>query len=332
MTSTPVHVLVTGGAGYIGSHTCKALAAAGMVPVTYDNLSTGNDWAVKYGPLERGDLHDEARLREVIRQYQPIGVIHFAAFSLVGESMRDPLKYWRNNVGGTEALLHVMLDEGVNRIVFSSTAAVYGTPKGWPIREDAALAPINPYGASKLAMEQMLADAARCLGLRAVALRYFNAAGADPSAEIGEAHDPETHLIPLALAAVRGDRGPLTVFGEEYDTPDGTCVRDYIHVNDLADAHLRALDYTGKTEGYAAFNLGTGSGASIREVITAAERVTGRPLPHSVGPLREGDPAVLVADSAAAERELGWVPQTSDLDSILASAWAWMERPGKNVG
>jgi len=319
-------VLVTGGAGYIGSHTCKALAQAGYTPVVYDNLCRGNAWAVKWGPLEIGDLADGEHLREMIRKYKPVGVIHFAAFAYVGESMSDPLLYFRNNVGGTMALLNAMAAEGVDRLVFSSSCATYGTPASNPIREDMPQVPINPYGQSKLMVEQILRDCALARQLNAVALRYFNAAGADPEGEIGEVHEPETHLIPLALGATQGSAPALTIFGDDHDTPDGTCVRDYIHVADLADAHVRALDHAQRNTGFSAFNLGTGTGISIKELIAMAEEVTGRSVPFSYGPRRAGDPAALVADPSLAFEVLGWKAKQSDLRNILSTAWSWMER------
>jgi UDP-arabinose 4-epimerase len=326
MTQGKTSVLVTGGAGYIGSHTCKALAQAGYLPVTYDSLCRGNAWAVKWGPLEEGDLMDGERLRAVLRRHRPVGVIHFAAFAYVGESMGDPLSYYRNNVGGTVSLLQAMAAENVGRFVFSSTCATYGTPESNPIREDMPQRPINPYGQSKLMVEQVMKDSAQTGALNAVALRYFNAAGADPDGEIGEEHDPETHLIPLALGAAKGLYPPLTVFGAAHPTPDGTCIRDYIHVADLADAHVRALALTEKPIGFEALNLGTGTGVSIKELISMAQEITGRDVPHSYGPARAGDPAALVADPSRACEVLGWAPRHSDLRSILQTAWNWMER------
>jgi UDP-arabinose 4-epimerase len=326
MTQASNPVLVTGGAGYIGSHTCKALARAGYTPVAYDSLCRGNQWAVKYGPLKVGDLHDTDRLRNVIRQYKPIGVIHFAAFAYVGESMGDPLLYYRNNVGGTVSLLRAMHAEGVDRLVFSSTCATYGSPESNPIHEEMPQNPINPYGQSKLMVEQVMKDCASLTGLRAVALRYFNAAGADAECEIGEAHDPETHLIPLALGAAKGVYKPLTVFGSRHPTPDGTCIRDYIHIADLAAAHVKALAHTETINGFNAFNLGTGTGISIRELIGMAKKVTGREVPHSYGPARVGDPAALVADPTRAREVLGWTAEHSSLRNILQTAWAWMEK------
>jgi UDP-arabinose 4-epimerase len=326
---SPVPILVTGGAGYVGAHACKALAAHGYRPVVYDNLVYGHRAAVKWGPLETGELADRARLDAVIAHYRPQAVMHFAAFTFVGESIADPGKYYRNNVAGTLSLLEAMRDHGIGQLVFSSTAATYGIPEQVPIPEDAAKAPINPYGHSKAVAEQMIADFAAAHGLRAAALRYFNAAGADADGEIGECHDPETHLIPLAMQAVTGDTPPLTIFGDDYATPDGTCIRDYIHVSDLAEAHVLALQRLGQREGVDAFNLGTGRGASIREVLGAVERVAGKAVPHSVGARRPGDPAVLVSDPAKARSELGWGAASSDLDTIVSTAWAWHRRAAR---
>ena len=321
-------VLVTGGAGYVGAHGCKALAAAGYEPIVFDNLVYGHEQAVRWGPLERGDIADRSRLDEVFRRYQPSAVMHFAAYAYVGESVTDPGKYYRNNVGGTLSLIEAMLAHGVDKLVFSSTCATYGEPETVPITEDEPQTPINPYGKSKLVVEQMLADFESAHGLRSAMLRYFNAAGASPDGEIGEAHDPETHLIPLALDAVAG-RGPaLTVFGDDYPTPDGTCIRDYIHVGDLADAHVRALDHL--TEGAAtrAWNLGTGSGVSNREILDAVARVTGKAVPLRFGPRRPGDPPVLVSDASLARKELGWEPRSSGIETIIATAWAWHQGGG----
>lgn len=319
-------VLVTGGAGYIGSHTCKALAKAGYTPVVYDSLWRGNASSVKWGPLEVGDLNDGERLREVIRTYRPVGAIHFAAFAYVGESMQDPLMYYQNNVCGSVSLIHAMAAEGVDRLVFSSTCATYGTPETNPIDEGVSQNPINPYGQSKLIVEQILKDCSRDGSLSAVALRYFNAAGADAEGEIGEFHEPETHLIPLALGAAQGSAPPLTIFGRDHPTEDGTCVRDYIHVTDLAEAHIKAFAYASSNQGFSAFNLGTGSGISIMEMIQAVQEVTGREVPFSFGPSRAGDPAALVADPSLAREVLGWGAQHSDLRNILQTAWNWMQR------
>jgi UDP-arabinose 4-epimerase len=317
-------VVVTGGAGYVGSHACKALRAAGFLPVTYDNLVYGHEWAVKWGPLERGDIQDAARLSEVFKKHRPVAVLHFAAFAYVGESVSDPAKYYRNNVVGTLTLLDAMRAEGVGQIVFSSTCATYGVPDQVPIREDAPQNPINPYGATKLMIERALIDYSHAYGLKSVALRYFNASGADPEGEIGEDHTPETHLIPLVLDAAIGARPSITVFGEDYDTPDGTCIRDYTHVSDLADAHVLALKkMMGGGEGFAAYNLGTGKGASVAEVISAARKMTNHKIAVEKGPRRPGDPAVLVADASRARKDLGWTPRHTAIEDIVETAWTW---------
>jgi UDP-arabinose 4-epimerase len=323
MTKT---ILVTGGAGYIGSHTCKALAAAGYLPLTFDNLVYGHEWAVKWGPLETGDILDRACLDEVIGRYSPSAIIHFAGFTYVGESVADPGKYYRNNVLGSLNLLEAMRDHGIDRMVFSSTCAIYGVPDTTPIVEDLPRRPVNPYGRSKWMIEQMLADFAGAHALRSIVLRYFNAAGADPDGEIGEAHDPETHLIPLALDAASGRREGLTVFGNDYDTPDGTCIRDYVHVADLADAHVRAVQALEAGSQCADYNLGSGRGFSVSQVIEAVEEVTGCKVPVTLGPRRAGDPPVLVADSAKAADELGWQPAWLDLADTVASAWTWHQK------
>jgi UDP-arabinose 4-epimerase len=316
-------ILVTGGAGYIGSHACKALALAGYLPVTYDNLATGHEWAVKWGPLERGDILDRGRLNGVIASYRPSAIMHFAAFAYVGESVSDPGKYYRNNVAGSLTLLEAARDHGIDQIVFSSTCATYGIPDRLPITEDTPQGPINPYGASKLMVERMLVDFGAAHGLRSIALRYFNAAGADPANEIGEAHDPETHLIPLVLDAASGRRPNITVFGTDYETSDGTCVRDYIHVTDLADAHLKALGSLVAGSSSAAYNLGSGKGFSVQAVIDAAERVAKLKVPVERGPRRHGDPAELVADSSKARVGLGWQPKLANLSEMIETAWAW---------
>jgi UDP-arabinose 4-epimerase len=321
-------ILVTGGAGYIGSHTCKALACAGYRPVAFDNLSHGHASAVKWGPLERGDLLDRSRLDAVFSEYKPAAIIHFAAFAYVGESVTDPGKYYRNNVTGSLTLLEAMRDHGIRRFVFSSTCATYGLPEHLPIREDMPQHPINPYGASKLMVERMLADFGTAHGTAWTALRYFNAAGADADGEIGEKHDPETHLIPLVLDAASGRRPHVTIFGTDYETPDGTCVRDYIHVSDLADAHVRALAAIETGGAIGAYNLGNGQGFSVREVIETVRRVTGLDVPVVFGPRRAGDPAALVSDATLAREKLGWQPQTPDLEAIVRTAWAWHQRSG----
>ena len=316
-------ILVTGGAGYIGSHTCKALHRSGYLPVTYDNLSRGNVEAVQWGPLEIGDLADRARLREVMVRHRPAAVVHFAALAYVGESNENPAAYYGNNVGGTAALLEVMREMGVRHIVFSSTCAIYGTPKTVPISEQCPEAPINPYGASKMVCERMLRECATAFPLTFTALRYFNAAGADPDGEIGECHVPETHAIPLLLDAAAGAAHGFTIFGDDYPTPDGTCVRDYVHVTDLAAAHVAALRALTDGAASAALNLGTGRGWSVREVVDSMRRITNRDLTVHVGPRRPGDPPVLVADAARARQKLGWRPQHSDLETLVTHAWAW---------
>lgn len=319
-------VLVTGGAGYIGSHTCKALARAGFTPVVYDNLAYGHEWAVKWGPFERGDILDRTRLDAVILKYRPVAVLHFAAFAYVGESVTDPAKYYRNNTVGSLSLLEAMQGHGVRDIVFSSTCATYGMPDALPIAETTAQRPINPYGASKLMVERMLADFSPAYGMGFTALRYFNAAGADPDGEIGEDHDPETHLIPLVLDAASGRRENISVFGTDYDTPDGTCIRDYIHVTDLAQAHVLALKALRAGAPSDVYNLGNERGFSVREVIAAAERATGLAVPVKEVARREGDPAALVADARKVREKLGWCPQHADLDDMVGTAWAWHQK------
>ena len=319
-------VLVTGGAGYIGSHACKALAHAGYLPVSYDSLEHGHAEAVRWGPLEQGNIADRARLDEVITRHRPLAVMHFAAYAYVGESVSDPGKYYRNNVAGSLTLLEALRDHGIAACIFSSTCATYGVPQRLPLTEDHPQQPINPYGASKLMVERMLGDFDAAHGLRSISLRYFNAAGADPEGETGESHDPETHLIPLVLDAAAGTRPSVTVYGSDYDTADGTCIRDYIHVSDLADAHvlaMRALLDGAKTTAY---NLGNGAGFSVREVIDCARRVTGRDIAVAEGARRPGDPAVLVGDAHRIRTELGWSPRLADLEAIIATAWRWHQR------
>jgi UDP-arabinose 4-epimerase len=318
-----MHVLVTGGAGYIGSHTCKALAAAGFTPVTYDNLSEGHRWAVKWGPLEEGELADGARLAAVIDRYAPAAVIHFAASAAAGESVVNPGKFFRNNTAASLSLLETLRDRGPLVLVFSSTAAVYGAPQTDPIPEDHALLPINPYGASKLMVERMIEDFGAAHGLRYARLRYFNAAGADPEGEIGEAHEPETHAIPLALLTALGRREAFQLFGTDYPTPDGSAIRDYIHVADLAAAHVLALGHLLQGGDNLTLNLGTGEGHSVLGLIAAVERVTGRPLAVQRAPRRAGDPPRLVADPSRARQLLGWRPTLHSLEGIVASAWQW---------
>lgn len=320
------HVLVTGGAGYIGSHACKALAAAGYVPVTFDNLVYGHRAAVRWGPFVHGDILDRAALDAALRTWQPVAVMHFAAFAYVGESVTNPGKYYRNNVVGTLTLLEAMRDAGVTQFVFSSTCATYGVPSCVPISEDHAQNPINSYGASKLMIERMLQDFDSAHSLRSVRLRYFNAAGADPECEAGEAHDPETHLIPLVLDAAAGVRPNVTVFGTDYPTLDGTCVRDYIHVTDLAQAHVLALQALQAGAATTAYNLGNGNGFSVRQVIDVAQQVTGLNVPVVFGPQRAGDPPELVGDASRIRAELGWSPQHADLADIIGTAWCWHQR------
>ena len=316
-------VLVAGGAGYIGSHSCKALHAAGYQPVVFDNLSTGHDWAVRWGPLEIGDIGDPAALQDVIARHRPVAIVHFAADALVGESVTDPAKYYRNNTLGSFTLLEAARAAGIRNVVFSSTCASYGIPSVIPIAEDHPQSPINAYGSSKLAVEHMLAHYAPAYGLSSVSLRYFNAAGASPDGDLGEEHDPETHLIPLAIGAVLGTRPPLQIFGTDYDTPDGTAIRDYIHVCDLAEAHVAALRYLLAGGETTRLNLGTGKGLSVREIIALVSEVTGRPVPIQEGPRRAGDPPVLVADAARAASLLGWKPRLNTPRDIVESACRW---------
>jgi len=320
------NILVTGGAGFIGSHACKALAAAGYTPVAYDNLSQGHRWAVKWGPLIEADLLDTSALHTAFNEYQPAAVLHFAGKISVAESVADPALYHRHNVDASENLLQAMEASRVDKIVFSSTAAVYGEPETVPISETAAMAPTNPYGETKLAIEHRLQNAASS-GLSSISLRYFNAAGSDPDGEIGEAHDPETHLIPIVLEVAAGKREAIKIFGADYDTPDGTCIRDYIHVSDLAEAHvlaLRRLLSEAEKNKAEAFNLGNGSGFSVLEIVEAARRVTGHPVPAITEDRRAGDPARLVADSRLAKQELGWRPAHADVETQIRHAWQWI--------
>ena len=327
MSDTPA-ILVAGGAGYIGSQTCKALAQAGYLPVTLDNLSTGHAPSVKWGPLVRGDLRDRELVQATVADYGVQGALHFAAYSLVGESVLNPAKYYDNNVGAATAFASALTAAGVKAMVFSSTAATYGTPSVSPIPEDHPTVPINPYGASKLAFEGALRWLGEAHPFGWTALRYFNAAGADPDGEIGESHAPETHLIPLLCQAVEGKGPPLTVFGTDYDTPDGAAVRDYIHVLDLAEAHILTLRRLMEGGPSGIYNVGTGEGASVLQIIAAAERALGKPVPHSFGPRRAGDPPSLVADSRRLRADFGWTPQHSDLDTIIRHAARWQrERP-----
>ncbi|WIY26878.1 UDP-glucose 4-epimerase GalE [Parasedimentitalea psychrophila] len=318
-----VHILVTGGAGYIGSHACKALKQAGYTPVVYDNLVTGWKDAVKFGPFEQGELTDRARLDQVFAKYQPVAVVHFAALSQVGEAMSQPGRYWANNVGGSLNLIEASVAAGCLDFVFSSTCATYGEHDNVVLDEDTPQQPLNAYGASKRAVEDILQDFEAAYGLRSVIFRYFNVAGADPEAEVGEFHRPETHLVPLVLDAIEGKRGALTVFGTDYDTPDGTCIRDYVHVCDLVDAHVLGLQWLQDDKGSRVFNLGTGTGFSVREVIDQSRSVTNRDVPFAIGDRRAGDCTKLVSGSTRAEVELGWKPTRSTLDIMIKDAWRW---------
>jgi UDP-glucose-4-epimerase GalE len=322
-----MNILVTGGAGYIGSHACKALAASGFVPITYDNMSRGNRWAVKWGPLENGDIADPQRVRETLEKYRPAAVIHFATYAYVGESVQQPLLYYQNNFAATMVLLRTVLDVRCIPVVFSSSCASYGVPESVPISEDQPQHPINPYGNSKLFVERLLKDLHLAFGLPWIALRYFNAAGADPGGEIGEAHNPETHLIPLVLAAARTGTA-VQLFGTDYDTPDGTCVRDYVHVSDIADAHVQALDHLLKKRESCALNLANARGYSVKEVIATAERVCGHRIRVEIAPRRVGDPSILVGNASRARAVLGWQPIRSDLEEQIRDAWNWIIKQG----
>lgn len=313
-------VLVTGGAGFVGSHACKALARAGYRPVVYDNLSNGIREAVKWGPLEVGDLQDEARLAEAFARHKPVGVLHFAAFIEVGESVRQPARFYQNNVGGTLSLLRVMTGAGIDTIVFSSSAAVYGDPKVTPVPETHPLKPVNPYGRGKLMIEEILRDVSAAQGLRYCALRYFNAAGADPDGDLAENHHPETHLIPLVLQAALGLRPEILIFGTDYDTPDGTCIRDYVHVSDLAEAHVLALRWLLDGGENLVANLGSGQGYSVRNVISTVEAVLNLPVPVRETARRTGDPAILVSDPRLARQMLDWTPARGDLRTQVLDA------------
>lgn len=317
------NVLVTGGAGYIGSHACKALRTAGYIPVTFDNLETGWRAAVKFGPFVQGDLMDPASIAAVFTDYKPVAVMHFAALSQVVESMNDPVRYWRNNLVGSLNLIEAAVAAGCLDFVFSSTCATYGYQDNVVLDENSAQHPINAYGASKRAIEDVLVAFQNAYGLRHVIFRYFNVAGADPEAEVGELHQPETHLIPLMLDAISGKRAALTVFGTDYDTPDGTCIRDYVHVCDLVDAHVLGLKWLQDGKKSRVFNLGTGSGFSVREVIDQSRLVTNRPVPYVDGDRRLGDCTKLVSGSVRAEVELGWKPTRSTLDMMITDAWRW---------
>ena len=321
-------VLVTGGAGYIGAHACKALSRAGYTPIVYDNLVYGHRESVKWGPLEEGDINDRQRLETVLQKYEPSAVMHFAAYAYVGESVEKPSKYYHNNVAGTLSLLKSMKKCHINHFIFSSTCATYGMPEKIPIEEDHPLYPINPYGRSKLMIEWIINDFTAAYDLKFVSLRYFNAAGADPDGEIGEDHNPETHLIPLILDVAMGKRQHLEVFGTDYDTSDGTCIRDYIHVSDLANAHLLALSYLENGGESVAYNLGNGDGFSVKEVITTARKLTGCEIPCIESKRRPGDPPVLIGSSEKIRRALNWTPKYNKLETIINTAWQWQNKSG----
>jgi len=317
------NILVLGGAGYIGSHMCKYLANNGYNPIAFDNLVYGHRQAVKYGPLIEGSISDSKLIMHVFSEYQIAAVIHFAAFCYVGESVTEPARYYRNNVANTLNLLEAMVEKNVNSFIFSSSCATYGEPVEIPITEQHLQNPINPYGRTKLMVEQILDDFKDAYGLESVCLRYFNAAGADPDGELGEDHEPETHLIPLALQTALGQRAAINIFGDDYPTKDGTCIRDYIHINDLAQAHFLALERILKGLPGGKYNLGNGNGFSVKEVIEIARNVTGRSIPSKIVERRPGDPAILVSSSEKAINELGWKPQFPNLDTIIETAWKW---------
>lgn len=316
-----MNILVTGGAGYIGSHVCKELSLAGHLPICFDDLSTGHEAAVKWGPLVQADIADKDQVKECINRYRPEAILHLAASAYVEESTKNPGKYYRNNVAGTLALIECARDTGIDKLIFSSSCAVYGNPSQLPVHEHHKQNPISPYGASKQMIERMLADFDAAHGIRSIALRFFNAAGADPGSELSEQHDPETHLIPLVLDVAEGIRSKITINGNRYETPDGTCVRDYVHVNDLAAAHVLALKSLDAGASSAAFNLGNGKGFSVREIINAAEAVTGRRIRTELGPERTGDPPSLSSNSTLARQKLGWVPRYPEIEDMIEHAW-----------
>src|SRR5579885_2300542 len=323
------HIFVTGGAGYIGSHVCKALHDEGFIPVAFDNMSSGHAWAVQWGPLVEGDLHDSFALRSAFEKFSPLAVIHMASSINVRESLSNPALFYHNNVGGSLTLLQAMVASGISYIVFSSTAAVYGKPHHLPMDEKHPLAPLNAYGKSKLTVEGMIEDFFHAHGIRYASLRYFNACGADPDGKIGEAHDPETHLIPLVMKTALSGQPPISIFGDDYPTPDGTAVRDYIHVADLADAHVKAIEHLIDGGDCLKLNLGTGEGFSVREIIDAVASYTGRPIPYTIKPRLIHDSPALIADAGKAQEILDWTPRYSDLSTIIATAWKWhsMQEP-----
>jgi len=318
---TAKRVLVAGGAGYIGSHAAKALRQTGFEPVVFDDLSSGHEHAVRWGPLVRGDIRNADAVRAVIREYRPQAVMNFAARIEVGEGERNPAAFYDNNVAGMLNLVRVMLEEDVKSVVFSSTCAIYGDPERLPLTEDLPKRPVSVYGRTKLMCEQMLADMSRAHGLRYAALRYFNAAGADKDGEIGEEHDPETHLIPNALKAAAGLGGAMKLFGDDYPTPDGTCIRDFIHVTDLADAHVLAAKKLADGARAIELNLGAGEGRTVMQVLQSVEKATGRAVPHTISPRRPGDAIALYSDATKVKTELGWQPKHSDIDTIVSTAW-----------
>ncbi|MDB5651500.1 MAG: UDP-glucose 4-epimerase [Hyphomicrobiales bacterium] len=326
-----MRVLVTGGAGFVGSHACKALAEAGHSPIVFDNLRSGHRALVQWGPLEHGDICDLTAISAVMRRHQPEAVMHFAALAYVGESVAHPDLYYRTNVAGTLVVLEAMRAHNIKKIVASSTCATYGCPDQMPISEAATQIPVNPYGRSKLMAEHMMRDACGAFGLGVIALRYFNAAGADPEGAIGEEHDPETHLIPLLLQSALGLRSGIDIFGEDYETCDGTCVRDYVHVADLASAHVSALTRC-EAGVFKVYNLGAGRGASVAEVVAAVRAVTGRVVPIRSAARRPGDPAMLIADPSKATEALGWKPLRSELPTMIEDAWAWMTKYRSSAG
>lgn len=317
------NILITGGAGYVGSHTCQALAALGYLPISLDNLIQGHRWAVQWGPFLKGEITDPSVLDQIFSDYQPKAVIHFAAYTYVGESVEHPARYYQNNVAGSMALLEAMRRYGCNNIIFSSSCATYGIPSQVPIPENHPQLPINPYGRSKLMVEQIIQDYASAYGIRYAILRYFNAAGADPGGQIGEDHDPETHLIPILLQTVQGRRDYAEVYGTDYDTPDGTAIRDYIHVTDLAGAHVLALKYLAQSHQNLCINLGTGQRHSVIEIIQAVQQVTGKPVTYRTVGRRLGDPPVLVAKADRAYSLLGWKPDFIDIQATISTAWNW---------
>jgi UDP-glucose-4-epimerase GalE len=324
-------ILVTGGAGFVGSHACKALASAGYRPVTFDNLERGHARAIKWGPFHRGDIRSEADLRGAFETWKPSAVMHFAAYAYVGESSTDPIKYYDTNVGGTAKLLKLSVAFGCMNVVFSSSCATYGIPDRLPLMESAAQRPVNPYGQTKLIVERMLREVETAHGIRNVTLRYFNAAGADPGGEIGENHTPETHLIPLTIFAAMGQSSSIGIFGDDYPTHDGTCVRDYVHVSDLAAAHVAAVDWLAANKASESFNLGNGRGYSVSEVVRAVEEVTGSPVKTDVRARRAGDPPCLVSDSSKARQLLGWAPRFSELSLQVEHAFRWFRNGYRNA-